>query len=168
MEEFVTWSAASFVFSLHAWLGRDGVMIHVCLYQLGFNRALATVPNAHCVFFSHTCSFVKLVRFEAPVLLTKNEAKLQESNHDDAWRKTSTHPTNRPAAAPSSSSTRQQNDTMISSTGQGGHTRTTLDLFSRCRQVDPVTITTLLGRLEMLEYCCMVVLFYLRKKKKTT
>lgn len=55
---------------------------------------------------------------------------------------------------------------MISSTGQGGHTRTTLDLFSRCRQVDPVTITTLLGRLEMLEYCCMVVLFYLRQKKK--
>lgn len=35
------------------------------------------------VFHSHSHSFVKLVRFEAPVLLTNNEAKLQESNHDD-------------------------------------------------------------------------------------
>lgn len=140
----------------------------VYFYLVGFKHALKNFLTVTVFFSSHACSFVILVRFEAPVLLTNNEAKLQESNHDDAWRKTSTHPTNRPAAAPSSS-TRQQNDTMISSTGQGGHTIlrwTRLDLFSRFRQVDPVTITTLLGHLEnirVLLYGC-VILF----QKKST
>lgn len=99
------------------------------------------------------------------MLLTNNEAKLQEIFYDDERHQDRIQP-NQPAAKPSS--TRLQNDTTISSTVKQVDTlfhRTRLDLFSRIRLIVPVTVNTL-RLLEMSDYCCMVVLFHLRKKTK--
>lgn len=99
------------------------------------------------------------------MLLTNNEAKLQEIFYDDERHQDRIQP-NQPAATPSS--TRLQNDTTISSTVKQVDTLfhwTRLDLFSRFRPSVPVTVNTL-RLLEMSDYCCLVVLFHLRKRKK--
>ncbi len=110
------------------------------------------------VFLSHSHSFVKLVRFEAPVLLTNNEAKLQESTHANTWQKTSLYPT-KPASGGAAVLHQQtaewHRDQYCTHTPADRVDTHHAQPDFKFTQVDPVTFTTLL---ETSEYCCMDVI----------